>query len=84
MFEQKIDIEIVTEMAEQNKQPRALSNYARPRGTQSSIVQPRVQANNFELKPQFVKMVQQLATFNGLAYEVPNSHLENFLEVCTY
>ncbi|KAH7655814.1 S-adenosyl-L-methionine-dependent methyltransferase protein [Dioscorea alata] len=71
-------------MAEQNEQQRTLADFARPAvmGTQSSIVRPPITANNFELKPSFIQMLQQFAQFNGLADEDPNNHLENFLEVC--
>ncbi|KAH7677061.1 Retrotransposon gag domain-containing protein [Dioscorea alata] len=71
-------------MAEQNEQQRTLSDFARPAvmGTQSSIVRPPITAMNFELKPSFIQMLQQSAQFNGLADEDPNSHIENFLEVC--
>ncbi|KAH7665755.1 hypothetical protein IHE45_13G053200 [Dioscorea alata] len=71
-------------MAEQNEQQRTLFDFARPAviGTQSSIVRPPITANNFELKPSFIQMLQQSAQFNGLADEDPNNHLENFLEVC--
>ncbi|KAH7655760.1 hypothetical protein IHE45_18G032500 [Dioscorea alata] len=71
-------------MAEQNEQQRTLANFAIPTvmGTQSSIVRPPITANNFELKPSFIQMLQQSAQFNRLADEDPNNHLENFLEVC--
>ena len=71
-------------MAEQEGQQITLSDYARPSvmGTQSSIVLPPIMAQNFELKPGFIQMLQQSAQFNGLADEDPNSHVENFLEVC--
>ncbi|KAH7668837.1 S-adenosyl-L-methionine-dependent methyltransferase protein [Dioscorea alata] len=71
-------------MAEQNEQQRTLSDFAKPAimGTQSSIVRPPITAMNFELKPSFIQMLQQSAQFNGLADEDPNSHIENFLEVC--
>ena len=65
-------------------QPMTMSDYARPdlRGTESSIVRPAVAANNFEIKPNIIQMVQQFVQFDGLQDEDPNAHLANFLEIC--
>ena len=41
-----------------------------------------VQVNNFELKPHYMQMVQQLAAFNNLVNEDPHSQLDNFFEAC--
>ena len=40
-----------------------------------------VEANNFELKPASISMVQQ-SQFRGTLLEDPNLHLSAFLEVC--
>ena len=71
-------------MAEQNEKYRTLFDYASPvvMATQSSITQPPITAPNFELKLAFIQMIQQSAQFNGLADEDPNSHIENFLDLC--
>ena len=71
--------------AEVNAQgDRPLYEYIRPRpnDTQSSIRRPPIQANNFEIKPAFIQMIQNTAQFSGLANENPNDHLTQFLELC--
>jgi len=45
------------------------------------ITIPPVAANNFELKPTLISMVQQ-SQFGGSPMEDPNLHLSVFLEVC--
>ena len=49
-------------------------------GIASSIARPNIDANNFELKPAFISIVQQ-SQFGGTPLEDPNLHLI-FLEVC--
>jgi len=46
-----------------------------------SITIPPMVANNFELKPALISMVQQ-SQFGGTHLEDPNLHLSVFLEVC--
>jgi len=46
-----------------------------------SIARLAVDANNFELKPALISMVQQ-PQFDGTPLEDPNLHLSVFLEVC--
>ncbi|KAA3469453.1 Retrotransposon gag protein [Gossypium australe] len=64
--------------------PRTMYDYAKPSltGTESSIVRPTIAANNFELKPNTIQMIQQFVQFDGLQDEDPNTHLANFLEFC--
>ena len=50
-------------------------------GLHSSITRPTVEANNFELKPAFLSMVQQ-NQFGGSPTDNPNLHLSIFLEYC--
>uniref|UniRef100_A0A803LJQ5 Uncharacterized protein n=1 Tax=Chenopodium quinoa TaxID=63459 RepID=A0A803LJQ5_CHEQI len=49
--------------------------------TSSSIVRPSVNANNFELKPALINIIQQ-DQFSGFPSEDPNEHLAIFLEKC--
>ena len=66
-------------MAHEN---RAMKEYSMPRlqDIQTSIARPNVEANNFELKPSLIGMVQA-DQFGGETFENPNSHLKNFLEI---
>ena len=43
-------------------------NYAKPTltGTESSMVRPAIAANNFELKPNTIQMIQQFVQFDSL------------------
>ena len=43
-----------------------------------SIAYPTIQANNFELKPALIQMVQ-VNQFGGGATEDPHDHITNFL-----
>ncbi|XP_020243612.1 uncharacterized protein LOC109821792 isoform X2 [Asparagus officinalis] len=67
-------------MSDQNQ---LLKDFAAPnaQGTHSSITMPTVEANNFELKPSLLLMVQQ-NQFGGGATEDPNLYLSIFLEYC--
>ncbi|KAI3451292.1 hypothetical protein Pfo_007957 [Paulownia fortunei] len=47
----------------------------------SRIARQPINANNFELKPAFISMVQQ-NQFGGSAVEDSNAHLSIFLEIC--
>ena len=62
---------------------RALRDYAVPNvaATTSGIRRPTVQANNFEIKPSFIQMVQS-NQFGGMSKDDPNAHIAYFLEVC--
>ncbi|KAF7839991.1 uncharacterized protein G2W53_008473 [Senna tora] len=70
------------EMAEQNN--RNVSDYATPKldGLQHSIRRPSIQANNFEIKPATIKLLQANGQFGGSPIEDPNNHILNFLEIC--
>ncbi|KAK4265424.1 hypothetical protein QN277_026479 [Acacia crassicarpa] len=45
------------------------------------IVNPAVNANNFEIKPSLISLVQQ-SSFSGSDLEDPNQHIETFLQIC--
>ncbi|XP_024021315.1 uncharacterized protein LOC112091556 [Morus notabilis] len=69
---------------EQNQayQQRTLRDYFKPvvNENYSGIQRQQVNANNFELKPALVNMVQQ-NQYGGLPHD-PNIHLATFLEIC--
>ncbi|XP_042426035.1 uncharacterized protein LOC122013888 [Zingiber officinale] len=62
---------------------KLLRDYAAPsaRGLRSSIRRPPIEANNFELKPALLNMIQQ-HQFGVAPTEDPNLHMEVFLEFC--
>ena len=47
----------------------------------AEMVPPVIQANNFELKPTLITMVQHNA-YGGSPMEDPHEHIRNFLEYC--
>ncbi|CAL1381511.1 unnamed protein product [Linum trigynum] len=53
----------------------------RPADIQSSILHPLVAANNFEIKPTLVTMIQNNALFHCLESELPREHVQRFLEL---
>ena len=59
---------------------RTLMEYAQPliEGTASCIRKPAVHANQFELKPSYVNMIQNSVQFHGLPNEDPNLHIAYF------
>ena len=59
---------------------RTLMEYAQPSidGIASCIRKPKVQANNFDLKPSYVNMIQNSVQFHGLPSEDPNLHITYF------
>ena len=68
-------------MAEDRNQ-RPLKEFAQPSNEEpsSSIVNPTITTNNFELKPSLLQLVQQ-NQFAGLATENPNQHLKVFIQL---
>src|SRR4051812_9373912 len=77
--ELNMDEEIAT-----HERPRKLRDYhtSSTEGYGPSIVRPPVNANNFELKPAMITMIQNMVQFYGLPHEDPNQHIANFLEYC--
>ncbi|KAI4300037.1 hypothetical protein L6164_033456 [Bauhinia variegata] len=67
----------------QNKGHIPLRTFAVPKiqNAMSSIRSPVVEANNFEIKPVVIQMVQN-NQFSGAPNEDPNLHLSTFLEIC--
>ncbi|KAL3537675.1 hypothetical protein ACH5RR_001041 [Cinchona calisaya] len=66
-----------------NGNGRPLREYALPNfdGANLSIARMPVQANNFEIKPVLIQMLQAHAMFRGGPNEDPYTHLMNFEEV---
>jgi len=50
----------------------------------STIKRLSIQANNFEIKPIIIQMIQQIVRFKGLSQEDPNVHIIIFLETCNF
>ena len=74
----------MAETVENANGERALRDYAVPsiNGSDSSIQRPPIAANNFEIKPAIIQMIQTSVQFGGLANDDPNAHITNFLEIC--
>ncbi|XP_061351158.1 uncharacterized protein LOC133296224 [Gastrolobium bilobum] len=71
-------------MAENNQlAPRTLGDYMTPARVPqtASIVRPNIEANNFELKPALLQLIQK-EQFAGGSTENPYSHLDDFLLYC--
>ncbi|KAD4586318.1 hypothetical protein E3N88_23919 [Mikania micrantha] len=71
-------------MAGQGNERRSISDYARPSlgDLASSIVRPTINANNFEIRPHFIQMIQNNLQFYGLTDEDPSAHITSFIEIC--
>lgn len=67
--------------AEQER--RVLGSYINPNpgNCGSSIQRPTIHANNFELKPQLITLVQNNCSFGGSSQEDPNEHLTKFQRI---
>ena len=67
-----------------NEDARPLRDYVVPiiNGARSSIARPAVQANNFEIKPAIIQMIQTSVQFAEMPNDDPNAHIANFLEIC--
>ncbi|KAG9449971.1 hypothetical protein H6P81_009936 [Aristolochia fimbriata] len=63
---------------------RTMEDYVTPSPNTNwtSIITPTIQANNFDMKPQIIAMLQNHYQFSGLTHEDPNEHLERFLDLC--
>ena len=63
---------------------RPLYEYIWPKlsGVQSSIRRPPIQAEAFEIRPEFIQMIQNENQFLGLSSENPYDHLMQFLQLC--
>ncbi|CAB4278593.1 unnamed protein product [Prunus armeniaca] len=70
----------LTPMAEEAK--RAVREFGPPVATPLAIQRPAIPANNFEIKPAMITMLQNSSVFCGPPNEDPNIHLAIFLEIC--
>ncbi|XP_057755804.1 uncharacterized protein LOC130974986 [Arachis stenosperma] len=63
---------------------RVLGSYINPNpgNCGSNILKSIIHANNFELKPQLITLVQNNCSYGGGAQEDPNQHLNTFLRIC--
>ena len=50
-------------------------------GARQSITRPNIEANNFEIKPALLQMIQSSVQFYGMLNEDPNDHIVNFLKI---
>lgn len=60
-----------------NERPKKMKDYLT---LISSIVRTPVEANNFELQPAMITMIQNMVQFFDLPHDDPNQHIVNFLE----
>ena len=67
-----------------NNARRMLGDFTKPTSKFDgrSISIPAIGANNFELKPQLVALMQQNCKFYGLPSEDPYQFLTEFLQIC--
>ncbi|OMO62746.1 reverse transcriptase [Corchorus capsularis] len=70
-------------MGDQEVDPKPVGDYAIPSITnaRTSIARPTIWAQNFEMKPGLITMVQQ-NPFDGRPTEDPFLHITNFQEIC--
>ena len=63
---------------------RTVRDYVSPniQSDQNPIVRPVVAANNFEIKPAMIQMIQN-SRFSRLPHEDPIGHMTQFLEYCS-
>ena len=79
--ESEAEVNTVEVMADQR---RTMSDYARPTldSTGSCIVQPAIDANNFEVKASTMNMIYNRCQFDGMPHEDPHAHIKMFLDIC--
>ena len=70
------------EEVERNQRPNTMEDFWRPiiQEEYSTVRQPAIEANNFELKPALITMVQQ-HQFIGHPSEDPNEHMGRFMRM---
>ena len=85
---EEVDIQSTSEESVPQSAPpmkdleKALRDYGLPPASIPLVIRrPAIHANNFELKPITLQLIQNIQ-FIGLPNENPNTHFSNFLEVC--
>jgi len=80
LFDTPSQPETQSEMGDNNNDNRPLKDFVVPSEEEphTSIVRPAIAANNFELKPLLVQIIQQ-NQFSGNPTEDPNLHLATFV-----
>ena len=80
----ELKVEEVVEEDIMADQRRTMAEYTRPNltGASSCIVQPAIEANNFDVKASTMNMIYNQCQFDGLPDEDPNAHIEMFLDIC--
>ena len=70
------------EEVERNQRSNTMEDFWRPiiQEEYSAVRQPAIEANNFELKPSLITMVQQ-HQFTGHLSEDPNEHMGRFMRM---
>ena len=73
---------IPEEEVERNRRPNTMEDFWRPiiQEEYSAVRQPAIEANNFELKPTFITMVQQ-HQFTCHPFEDPNEYMGRFMRM---
>ena len=73
---------IPEEEVERNQRPNTMEDFWRPiiQEEYSAVRQPAIEANNFELKPALITMVQQ-HKFTGCPSEEPNEPMGRFMRM---
>ncbi|KAI4312915.1 hypothetical protein MLD38_037703 [Melastoma candidum] len=63
---------------------KALGDYVIPSvgDVQTRIWRPAIAANNFEIKPAIIQLVQNKCQFGGSVIDEPNADIASFFEVC--
>ena len=79
---QAIPKEEEEEEVERNQRPNTMEDFWTPiiQEEYSTVRQPAIEANNFELKPALITMVQQ-HHITGHPFEDPNEHIGRFLRI---
>lgn len=70
-------------MTDQQKgESKSLGDYGVPFVVESSIRKPPIQADNFEINPTIILIIQTSVQFGGFPNDDPVAHIVDFLEIC--